>query len=97
MTDVDNLKVAVHITVYGQVQGVGFRSFVQSRALALGVVGWVRNRDEGTVEIWAEGPRDILQRLTQQVQKGPRYGLVTHLGIDWHTPQDTFGEFNIRW
>ncbi len=97
MTEVDNAKTAVHIIVHGQVQGGGFRSFVQARALALGVVGWVRNRDEGTVEIWAEGPRDTLQRLTQQVQRGPRYGLVSQLDINWHALKDTFGGFNIRW
>lgn len=97
MTDVDHAKAAVHIIVHGQVQGVGFRSFVQARALALGSVGWVRNRDEGTVEIWAEGSRDTLQRLIQQVQRGPRYGLVSHLDTNWHAPKDTFGGFNIRW
>ncbi|HOU13915.1 MAG TPA: acylphosphatase [Anaerolineae bacterium] len=97
MTDVDRAKAAVHIIVHGEVQGVGFRSFVQARALALGVVGWVRNRDEGTVEIWAEGPRDTLQRLTQHVQNGPRYGLVSHLDINWYAAKDTYGGFNIRW
>ena len=92
-----NPQAAVHIIVHGNVQGVGFRSFVRSQALILNVSGWVRNRDEGTVEIWAEGSREVLQRLTQQVQKGPRYGLVSRLDVDWHTPKDTYGGFDIRW
>ncbi len=97
MTEVDNTKTAVHIIVHGYVQGVGFRSFVQSRALALGLVGWVRNCDDGTVEIWAEGPRDALERLTRQVYGGPRSGLVSHLDVSWHAPQETFSGFHIRW
>ncbi len=97
MTDVDQIKAAVHIIVHGHVQGVGFRSFVQTRALALSLEGWVRNCEDGTVEIWAEGPRSALQRLIQYVQKGPRSGLVTHLTVDWSMPLETYDGFFIRW
>ncbi|HQE93548.1 MAG TPA: acylphosphatase [Anaerolineae bacterium] len=97
MTEGDNAQTAVHIVVHGEVQGVGFRSFVQARALALNIGGWVRNCEEGTVEIWAEGPHDTLQRLIQEVQRGPRHGLVSHLDIEWVPPQNTLGGFHIRW
>lgn len=97
MTDVDNAKVAVHIIVYGQVQGVGFRHFVQMQALPLDVVGWVRNCDDGTVELRAEGPRKVLERLVRQIEKGPRYGLVSHLKIEWEPPKNVLNGFCIRW
>lgn len=92
-----NSTAAVHIIVYGHVQGVGFRYFVQKIALAVDVVGWVRNRGEGTVEIWAEGPRAVLDGLVQGVRKGPRPGLVSRLELNWYNPKHTFGGFNIRW
>ncbi len=97
MTEVNHSKSAVHIIVHGQVQGVGFRSFVQMQALPLDIAGWVRNCADGTVEVWAEGPRSKRERLVQQVQKGPRYGLVNHLNVDWQQPKNFLSGFHIRW
>ncbi len=97
MTDVNHSITAVHIIVHGYVQGVGFRSFVQMQALPLEIAGWVRNRADGTVEIWAEGSRHKLERLVQQVQRGPRHGSVNHLDIDWQQPKDFLSGFHIRW
>ena len=48
---------SVHVLVRGRVQGVGFRSGTQRRASQLGLVGWVRNLPDDTVEIHAEGWR----------------------------------------
>ena len=90
-------KAALHIIVHGHVQGVGFRYFVQKHALAFGVVGWVRNRGEGTVEIWAEGPRTVLDDLIERVNRGPHHGLVQRLELNWYSPKDMFHGFNIRW
>jgi acylphosphatase len=49
--------------VAGQVQGVGFRWWVRARALELGLVGWAANRDDGRVEVVAEGPAERLETL----------------------------------
>jgi len=95
--DVNQSETAVHIIVHGHVQGVGFRSFVQIRALPLEIAGWVRNCADGTVEIWAEGPRNKLERLAQQVQKGPHHGSVDRLDIDWQQPKNLLRGFHIRW
>ncbi|MBN2391758.1 MAG: acylphosphatase [Anaerolineae bacterium] len=97
MTDVSHSITAVHIIVHGYVQGVGFRSFVQMQALPLEISGWVRNCADGTVEIWAEGSRNKLERLAQQVQKGPRHGSVDRLDIDWQQPKNLLHGFHIRW
>ena len=88
---------ALHIVVHGHVQGVGFRNFVQKHALALDILGWVRNRPEGTVEIWAEGPRAALDTLVSRIGRGPRHGLVRRLEHEWYTAKDTFQGFDIRW
>jgi acylphosphatase len=90
-------KSAVHIVVYGYVQGVGFRYFVQANAQRLDIVGWVRNRPDGTVEIWAEGPRESLESLIQLVHRGPRQGLVRRLETNWYSPKGEYHGFNIRW
>ena len=95
--DDENVTAAIHVIVHGHVQGVGFRYFVQKLALAANVVGWVRNRPEGTVEIWAEGPRASLNDLVQRVQRGPHPGLVSRLESNWYSPKQSFHGFDIRW
>ena len=61
-----------HYLVKGRVQGVGFRWFVQREAAELGLRGWVRNTDDGHVEIVAAGEPDVLAELKTELRKGSR-------------------------
>jgi acylphosphatase len=61
-----------HYLVKGRVQGVGFRWFVQREAAELGLRGWVRNTDDGNVEIIAAGEADVLAELKTELHKGSR-------------------------
>jgi acylphosphatase len=61
----------LHVLVRGRVQGVGFRWFVRETARELGLAGWVRNRPDGTVEVAAEGSVALLDRLRDELRKGP--------------------------
>jgi acylphosphatase len=61
-----------HYLVKGRVQGVGFRWFVQREAAELGLRGWVRNTDDGHVEIVAAGEPDVLAELRGELRKGSR-------------------------
>ena len=63
--------------VAGRVQGVGYRWFVHSRASKLGVAGWVRNLEDGSVEVVAEGSADALASLDEIIRKGPPGASVT--------------------
>ncbi|MDP9168978.1 MAG: acylphosphatase [Acidobacteriota bacterium] len=58
--------------VSGRVQGVGFRWFVQKHAAEVGVVGWVRNEDDGRVQVYAVGTQDQLNELAGFLHRGPR-------------------------
>jgi len=64
-------KGRVHIIVYGRVQGVFFRAWMEDRALELGLKGWVRNNPDGTVEVVAEGDEKDLEVLISWCRKGP--------------------------
>jgi acylphosphatase len=64
-------KRAARIWVEGRVQGVGFRWWLTQQAQALGLKGWVRNRREGSVEAFAVGEGEALERLIALCQKGP--------------------------
>ncbi len=61
-----------HFLVKGRVQGVGFRWFVHREAAALGLRGWVKNTDEGHVEIVAAGDAEQLAELMTALRKGSR-------------------------
>jgi DNA ligase D-like protein (predicted 3'-phosphoesterase) len=62
---------AVRATVRGAVQGVGFREETVRRAGELGVLGWVRNGEEGEVLVHAEGPPDAVEALVAFLREGP--------------------------
>lgn len=61
-----------HYLIKGRVQGVGFRWFVQQGAAELELRGWVRNTDEGDVEVLAMGQPDDLAELKNALRKGSR-------------------------
>ena len=61
----------LYVAVRGRVQGVGFRWFVRERARALGLTGWVRNRQDGAVEVLAVGNDDALETLRNLLRRGP--------------------------
>lgn len=63
--------IRVRVVVSGRVQGVGFRWFVRQEARRLGVAGWVRNREDGTVELETAGDDPAVERLLAHVRVGP--------------------------
>ena len=68
-----------HFLVKGRVQGVGFRWFVHREAAELGLRGWVRNTDDGAVEVLAAGEPDQLEDLMLALQKGSRGSRVDQI------------------
>jgi acylphosphatase len=86
----------LHAVAYGYVQGVGFRYFVLHRARALGLRGWVRNRHDGGVESLAEGSRTELERLLEEIRRGPRGADVREVEVDWQAARgDLPAEFEV--
>jgi DNA ligase D-like protein (predicted 3'-phosphoesterase) len=73
---------AIRATVSGTVQGVGFREAVRRRAVELGVTGWVRNADDGTVAVHAEGLAPALEELIVLLRDGPTGTVVDEVSVD---------------
>jgi acylphosphatase len=59
------------VTVRGRVQGVGYRAWVEHRARAYGLEGWVRNRRDGSVEALFAGPADVVADMITACRRGP--------------------------
>jgi acylphosphatase len=60
-----------HVTIRGRVQGVGYRAWVEHRARAHGLEGWVRNRRDGSVEAVFAGPADVTSDMVALCRRGP--------------------------
>lgn len=78
-------SVGVHLLLSGRVQGVGFRYYAARAARELGVTGWVRNRDDGKVEIEAAGAPDRVREFAARIRQGPggaRVAEVRELPLD---------------
>ena len=61
----------MHLIIHGRVQGVFFRASAVEQARASGLTGWVRNADDGSVEVVAEGDERALERLLSWCRHGP--------------------------
>ena len=87
----------LHLTISGYVQGVFYRMHAQQTANAMGLVGWVRNSEDGGVEVVAEGEPDKLQKLLAWCRKGPPSATVTGIRDAWEPASGEFTDFSIRY
>ncbi len=71
--------MVLHFLVQGRVQGVGFRWFVHREASELRLSGWVRNTEEGDVEIVVSGTAEDIADLRASLRRGPRGSRVDRL------------------
>ncbi|HEY0317744.1 MAG TPA: DNA polymerase ligase N-terminal domain-containing protein [Solirubrobacterales bacterium] len=77
-----NEETAVRAVVRGRVQGVGFRDAVLRRARRLRVMGWVRNGENGSVLVHAEGPEPAVEELLAFLREGPRGAEVAEVAVE---------------
>jgi acylphosphatase len=67
----------VRVTVRGRVQGVGYRAWVEYRAMMHDLEGWVRNRRDGSVEALFSGPAQAVADMVASCRNGPSAARVT--------------------
>lgn len=85
----------LHAVIRGNVQGVGFRYFIQRKARQLGLRGWVRNNHDGTVELVAEGSRQELEQLKMAAEEGPRMARVHRVEAHWSGATGGLDDFDL--
>lgn len=84
----------VHLIIKGRVQGVFFRATAKDIAAETGVKGWVKNTEEGHVEIMASGSDEQLQHFIAWCRVGPQSAIVTNVVVT-QMPEEKFSEFKI--
>lgn len=79
---------AKHLRIHGRVQGVSYRYWTIQTATSLELTGWVRNRNNGTVEALVMGEESKLQKLIQACHDGPPMARVDKIDITDAAPED---------
>ncbi len=83
------------INVYGRVQNVGFRYYTHKKANEMGILGFVKNKSDGSVYIEVEGEEDRLNLFRNWISKGPQWANVENIKIQ-EQPIQGFKDFRVR-
>jgi acylphosphatase len=95
-TQTDAEAVRLTAWVRGRVQGVGFRWWVRSKALELGLVGSASNLSDGRVEVVAEGPRPMCEQLLEALHSSETPGRVAGVTERWGDARGGLTSFDER-
>lgn len=87
----------IHCRIEGRVQLVMYRDFAQRKARGLGIVGWVKNLDDGSVEVVAQGTPDQLKAYVEKLNEGSILSRVESVSVDWRAPSGHFDDFVISY
>jgi len=97
MTDNSESRARMHAIVHGRVQGVNFRYYTTRTARRLGLVGWVANRRDGTVETIVEGDHPDIEDFVDFLHRGPPAARVEKVNVNWASPRGEFEGFRVRY
>ncbi|MDO9290191.1 MAG: acylphosphatase [Hydrogenophaga sp.] len=92
----DTTPITRHLRITGRVQGVGYRWNMAQQANALSLSGWVRNRQDGSVEAVVCGPVEAVQALIGWAQRGPMGARVDGVAVTQEQPFDGSPGFDQR-
>lgn len=85
------MSEAFEARVTGRVQAVGYRQYAQGHGARAGLSGWVRNNDDGSVAVHAEGGRPELEAFLENLKRGPYFARVRTVEVTWITPSGVSG------
>lgn len=89
--------IQLQIIVSGEVQGVGYRYYTQMKAIQFGITGWVRNLQEGGVEILASGQKADLESFVDEVRRGNPFSTVNHIEVHETEKTESYKSFAIKY
>ena len=89
------MKKEVYCTVHGDVQGVFYRKFAKEKADSLGVLGYAKNMEDGTVEVVGQGEESTLKTFLESISAGPENAQVESLNVMWGKIEEEYTQFDI--
>jgi acylphosphatase len=90
------VRLARRYVISGRVQGVGYRYFTEAVAGREGIHGWVRNLPGGSVEVFAEGDADAIERFERAIRHGPPGARVDDVDVEGTVPSGRDTGFAVR-
>lgn len=89
------MKVRAHVVFEGLVQGVFFRANAQKCARSLGLTGWVRNREDGSVEAVFEGEERAVDQAIEWCATKQPHARVEQMAVERSEATGEFGDFSV--
>lgn len=87
---------AIEAYISGKVQGVWFRDFTQTTAMAMGLTGYVENLPDGRVHLVAAGPEERIKAFLEAMRQGPPAADVTGIDTARYAGDEVFADFSVR-
>jgi len=84
-----------HLIITGHVQGVFFRAETKKTAEKLNITGWVKNLPDGSVESYACGISDSLEKFIKWCHQGPAVASVKNVAVEWNKDLGSFETFEV--
>ena len=88
------MKKEIYCVIHGEVQGVLFRQFAKEKADNLGIFGYAKNMEDGTVEVVAQGEEASLKTFLESISAGPEDAQVESLNVMWGKVEEEYTHFD---
>lgn len=89
-----DMKKEVYCIIHGDVQGVSFRRFAKEKADILGVFGYAKNLEDGTVEVVAQGEENDVKSFLESISAGPEDAQVESMNVMWGKVEEDYTKFD---
>lgn len=89
--------VEIHCSISGKVQGVAYRAYVQDAATELELCGYVRNLEDRTVEVVAQGDPAALKSFIEYLHEGSLLATVEGVAVEWRSVGHAYDDFSIKY
>ena len=87
--------IAVHISIYGEVQSTGFRAWSKQQAQKFSLSGWTRKASDGSIEIFVQGEEDKINDFVSWCWDGPNTAFIDEVLVKDANPDNSISSFEI--
>ena len=87
--------IGSHISIYGEVQGSGYRAWAKEQSSKLNLTGWARKASDGSIEIFAQGEEEKINDFVSLCWDGPNMAFIDEVLVKDASPDNSISSFEI--